>query len=45
MSKAVRYSQITAILIEAIKEQQDVIEDQEKRISKLESILLAKDKS
>ena len=37
--KAVRYSQITAILIEAIKEQQKVIENQEVRIAKLESLI------
>ncbi|NOY37373.1 MAG: hypothetical protein GXO83_07330 [Chlorobi bacterium] len=37
--KTVDYAKMTAILVEAIKQQQKMIEDQKERIDKLERIL------
>ena len=37
--KGVRYGQLTPVLVEAIKEQQEIIESQEQRIEKLERMV------
>jgi hypothetical protein len=39
LTKAVRYEHISALLIEAIKEQQTIIDSQESRIARLETLV------